>query len=45
MYLLGENAAKMLLDLISNGNEKARRVKLKTQLIIRSSCCNPRDGL
>ncbi|MCJ7691309.1 MAG: substrate-binding domain-containing protein, partial [Clostridiaceae bacterium] len=45
MYLLGENAAKMLLDLISNGNAKARRVKLKTQLIIRNSCSTARDDL
>ncbi|MGK0466995.1 LacI family DNA-binding transcriptional regulator [Clostridium sp.] len=45
MYLLGENAAKMLLDLIYNGNEKARRVKLKTQLIIRNTCSTVRDDL
>jgi LacI family transcriptional regulator len=45
MYLLGENAAKMLFDLISNGNEKALRVKLKTQLIIRSSCGTARNDL
>jgi LacI family transcriptional regulator len=45
MYLLGENAAKMLLELINNGNEKARRVKLKTQLIIRNSCSTARDDL
>jgi len=38
MYLLGENASKMLLDLIENNNQKVSRIKLKTQLIIRNSC-------
>ncbi len=38
MYLLGENASRMLLDLIGNSNQKVSRIKLKTQLIIRNSC-------
>ena len=38
MYLLGENASKMLLDIIDNSNQKLSRIKLKTQLIIRDSC-------
>ncbi|MBU3154593.1 LacI family transcriptional regulator [Clostridium estertheticum] len=40
MYLLGENAAKMLLDLIDNNNQKVSRIKLNTKLIIRDSCSN-----
>jgi LacI family transcriptional regulator len=40
MYLLGQNASKMLLDIIENGNQKLSKVKLKTQLIIRNSCSN-----
>ncbi|MCB2306908.1 LacI family transcriptional regulator [Clostridium estertheticum] len=40
MYLLGENAAKMLLDLIDNNNQKVNRIKLSTKLIIRDSCSN-----
>jgi len=38
MYLLGQNASKMLLEIIENGNEEIRRIELKTQLIIRNSC-------
>ncbi|MBU3092152.1 LacI family transcriptional regulator [Clostridium sp. CF011] len=40
MYLLGENASKMLLDIIddNNNNQKFIKIKLKTQLIIRDSC-------
>ena len=40
MYLLGENASKMLLDIIddNNNNQKLIKIKLKTQLIIRNSC-------
>ena len=38
MYLLGENASKMLLDLIENNNGNTSSIKLKTQLIIRNSC-------
>jgi len=40
MYLLGENASKMLLEIIENDNNKIRRIELKTQLIIRNSCSN-----
>ena len=40
MYLLGESASKMLLDLIENKNQTVSRNKLKTQLIIRNSCSN-----
>ncbi|MPQ31743.1 LacI family transcriptional regulator [Clostridium estertheticum] len=40
MYLLGENAAKMLLELIDNNNQKVNRIKLCTKLIIRDSCSN-----
>ena len=40
MYLLGENASKMLLDIIENNNGKISRIVLKTQLIIRNSCSN-----
>ncbi|MHC1681863.1 MAG: LacI family DNA-binding transcriptional regulator [Clostridiaceae bacterium] len=38
MYLLGESAAIMLLDIIRNDNKKVGRVSLDTQLIIRNSC-------
>jgi len=38
MYLLGQNASKMLLEIIENGNEQIRRIELKTQLIVRNSC-------
>lgn len=38
MYSLGENAAKMLLDIIENNNQKLGRISLNTQLIIRNSC-------
>lgn len=38
MYLLGENAANMLLDIIKHNNKKIERVSLDTQLIIRNSC-------
>lgn len=40
MYLLGENASKMLLDIINNNNDNQKliKIKLKTQLIIRNSC-------
>ena len=40
MYLLGENASRMLLDLIENKNGTTSSIKLKTQLIIRNSCSN-----
>ncbi|MGV8980688.1 LacI family DNA-binding transcriptional regulator [Clostridium sp.] len=40
MYLLGENASKMLIDLIENENGKTSSIKLKTKLIIRNSCSN-----
>jgi len=40
MYLLGESASKLLLELIENRNQKVSRIKLKTQLIIRNSCSN-----
>lgn len=40
MYSLGENASKMLLNLIADSNQKVSRIKLKTQLIIRKSCSN-----
>ncbi|MCB2296102.1 LacI family transcriptional regulator [Clostridium algoriphilum] len=40
MYLLGENASKMLLEIIESDNNKIRRIELKTQLIIRNSCSN-----
>lgn len=38
MYLLGENAGKMLLDIINDNNERIGMVKLNTRLIIRGSC-------
>ncbi len=38
MYLLGEHASKMLLNLIESNNSKVSRIELKTQLIIRNSC-------
>lgn len=38
MYLLGENAAKMLVDIIENNNGKISKIVLKTKLIIRNSC-------
>jgi len=38
MYRLGENAAKMLLDVIKNNNQQTSIIKLNTQLIIRESC-------
>lgn len=38
LYLLGDNAANMLLDIIQNNNKKVKKVSLNTQLIIRNSC-------
>lgn len=38
MYKLGENAAKMLLDVIKDGNEHTRVITLNTKLITRGSC-------
>ena len=38
MYSLGENASKMLLDIIENNNQKLQRIRLSTKLIIRDSC-------
>jgi LacI family transcriptional regulator len=38
MYLLGENASKMLLDIIEHNNQKLQRKILNTKLIIRNSC-------
>ncbi|HEY5523796.1 MAG TPA: substrate-binding domain-containing protein, partial [Clostridium sp.] len=38
MYLLGENASRMLLDIIEKNNEKLQRKILNTKLIIRNSC-------
>lgn len=38
MYRLGENAAKMLLEVIKNNNQQTSIIRLNTQLIIRESC-------
>ncbi|WP_347460516.1 substrate-binding domain-containing protein [Clostridium sp. DMHC 10] len=38
MYKLGENAAKMLLDVINNKNQQTSIITLNTKLIIRDSC-------
>lgn len=38
MYSLGENASKMLLNIIKNNNQKLERISLSTKLIIRNSC-------
>lgn len=38
MYSLGENASKVLLDIIENNNKKLQRIRLSTKLIIRDSC-------
>lgn len=39
MYSLGENSAKLLLDIIESENKKTEIIKLNTQLLIRDSCC------
>lgn len=38
MYKLGENAAKMILDVIKNNSKQTSIIKLNTQLITRKSC-------
>lgn len=38
MYKLGENAAKMILNVIKNDNKQISSIKLNTQLITKGSC-------
>lgn len=38
MYLLGENAANLILETIKNSSKKFSTIKLDTQLVIRESC-------
>lgn len=38
MYELGENASKMLINIIENNSKEIKKIKFKTKLIIRDSC-------
>jgi LacI family transcriptional regulator len=45
LYEMGETAAKLLLEWLQKGELPPQHIQLETQLVIRDSCCPPRQFL